>query len=109
MVEIEVTWDKVAKIWWSILWRYILFAGLFGGLFGFIVGFVGGIIRINKATFVSISLFGCSIIALAVSLWVLMKVFRKKNFGDFRIALIVDRVDTTAVENISPVRQFYIN
>lgn len=109
MVEVEVTWSKVTKIWWSILWRYILFAALIGGLFGFIVGVFATIVHMDKTTLGRTCLIGGLLTAFPVSLWVLMKVIRKKNFGDFRIALMTDRIVVDAVEDVSTTRQFYIN
>lgn len=109
MVEVEVTWGKITKIWWSILWRYILFAALIGGVIGFIVGFFGSIAHIDKVTLGRTCLIGGVLVAFPVSLWVLMKVIRKKSFGDFRIALMTDRSVVHEVEDVPTSRHFYIN
>lgn len=109
MVEVEVTWGKVTKIWWSFLWRYILFAALIGGVIGFIVGIFATIVHMDKVTLGRICLIGGLLTAFPVSLWVLMKVIRKKNFGDFRMALMTDRTVVDAVEDVANTRQFYIN
>ena len=109
MVEVEVTWGKVTKIWWSILWRYILFAALIGGVIGFIVGIFATIAHIDKVTLGRTCLIGGLLTAFPVSLWVLMKVIQKKNFGDFRIALMTDKTVVDSEENVPTTRQFYIN
>ena len=38
---IEVTWGRAIKVWWSLIWRAVLFGGLAGMVAG---GVVGGIL-----------------------------------------------------------------
>ena len=39
--SVEVTWERVAKIWWALAWRGVLIGGL--------VGLVVGVITANVA------------------------------------------------------------
>jgi hypothetical protein len=38
---LEVTWARAAKVWWSLIWRAVLFGGLGGMVAG---GIAGGIL-----------------------------------------------------------------
>ena len=35
---LEATWARAAKVWWSFMWRTVIFAALAGGLLGFDAG-----------------------------------------------------------------------
>jgi ABC-type uncharacterized transport system permease subunit len=87
MVEVELTWGRVVKVWWSLLWRGLLLAFLVGAVLGFIIGFVGGVARIDKTIISRLCLMVGALSGIPVGLWVLKKVLQKK-FGDFRIALL---------------------
>lgn len=91
--ELEVTNNRVLKIWWALIWRGILFGALAGALagalVGFIIGFIGGVT--NNPTLVHdaaplFSLLG-AIVGLVVGFYIL-KLILKKKFKGFRIALI---------------------
>ena len=43
MQELEVTWQRVARIWWLIVWRALLGGTLLGAAIGFIIGFIGAL------------------------------------------------------------------
>ena len=89
MVEVEITWGRVVKVWWSLLWRSLLFGVLAGAVLGFVIGFVGGVARIDKAIISRLCLMVGALSGIPVGLWVLKKVLQKR-FGDFRIALLTD-------------------
>jgi hypothetical protein len=97
--ELEVTWKRAIAVWWALCWRGILFAigsafagGVIGGIIGFVVGFVCGTLGIpNETSLVIIKtlIFPVGLVAgIFVAAFVVRLVLRKKNFGDFRIALI---------------------
>ena len=110
-MEVEVTWRRVNRIWWSYLWRIIIvgFVLLFfsmcissavvliivlplkqlglsktvAGNSAFVIGFVFGIIS--------------EIIAAVIALkWTL-----RKDFGEFRIVLVAKKNDKEPYENVT--------
>ena len=51
-MELEATWGRAIKIYWSYLWRNliaILAAMVLGGIVGFIVGFVMAILQADRS------------------------------------------------------------
>jgi hypothetical protein len=86
---VKVTWERALKVWWSLMWRGVLF-GFLGGfavslvlgsamaLIGFSAGTIGGACR------VAVAIIGIPI-GVAVT-----KVVLKKKYSDFRIALIAE-------------------
>lgn len=101
MTEVELTWGRTVKIWWSLVWRYLLLALLFGSLFGFIAGVVRLFDRFDKATSASLFVIMATLMSLTVSLWVVNKVLQKKKFGDFRIVLMSDN---SGVDRVPPTQ-----
>lgn len=87
MSEVEVTWGRVFKVWWSLAWRGILFGFLAGAGAGFVVGFLGamgGMIRENISMY---SMLAGGAVGVPIGLWVVKTVLGKK-FSDFRLALV---------------------
>lgn len=87
MTEVEITWGKVAKVWWSFVWRSILYGLLAGIVPGFIIGLIGAIAHIDKSITLPLCLIAGSLIGISVGLWVTKKVLQNK-YKDFRIALV---------------------
>ncbi len=79
MQEVELTWGRVGKVWWSLVWRGVLFGGLAGFVAGFIVGLLGG-------TPIHVSLAGL-IVGIPIGIWVVKMVFAI-SYSDFRLALV---------------------
>jgi ABC-type antimicrobial peptide transport system permease subunit len=79
MQEVELTWGRAIKVWWSLAWRGLLFGGLAGFVAGMIVGVLGGEpIHGSLAGFV---------MGIPIGMWV-VKIILAKSFSDFRLALI---------------------
>jgi hypothetical protein len=84
---LEVTWGRATRVWWSIMWRAVLFAGIAGGIFGFVAG---GALGAGGASGQAISLivtWGGVLIGVPVGIWVTRLVLRK-SWSDFRIVLV---------------------
>lgn len=83
--EVEVTWSRVALIYWAWMWRSLLLVIAFGTLFGFGIGFIASLINLIdiQPLFAAFGL----IISLIISFIVLKKVLCLR-FRNFRIALI---------------------
>ena len=108
MVEVELTWGRVVKVWWSLLWRGLLFGILVGAVLGFIIGFVGGVARIDKAIISPLCLMFGALSGIPVGLWVVKKVLQKR-FGDFRIALLTEVGCAKTEKDIPATVEFDIN
>jgi hypothetical protein len=89
-MELEVTWKRAVKVWWSYLWRNIIaligaviIGGVIGGIFGFILGMLGASEEIVQLVVTPIGF----IIGIGISI-VPIKMILGKDFGDFRLVLI---------------------
>lgn len=86
MEKIEVTWGATLRVWWSYVWRVMLF----GGILGFILGFIGGVVvgvigkpELGSRVGAVLGYIG----SIPVSIWVLKKILNKK-YKEFSVALI---------------------
>jgi len=89
-MELEATWGRTVKVWWSYLWRSLIamvVAMIIGGVFGFIIGFVMGTLGAEKSTIQLTTAPLGMLIGLAISI-VPMKMILNKDFGEFRLALV---------------------
>jgi hypothetical protein len=84
--ELEVTWQRVARIWWLIVWRAMLGGLLIGVILGFIIGFIEGLIGLSLQT---ISISGAVAGWLGGLPWglVVVRMALRKRYNDFRLAL----------------------
>ena len=87
MTELEVTWDRTLKVWWSLAWRAVLFGFLGGFVIGFVVGFLGGLVGAEKQVVMLLYKMAALIAFIPIGIWV-VKVVLIKRFPGFRIALI---------------------
>jgi len=87
MTEVDITWDKVTKVWWSLMWRGLLFGLLSGFVLGFIIGFVGTLAHVDKSIIQPLCIIAGLLVGIPVGLWVTRNVLKKK-YKDFRIALV---------------------
>jgi hypothetical protein len=83
---IEVTWGRAAKVWWSLMWRGLLFGGLGGGLMGFIIGYVMATVGQTPQQIGVVTTWAGGLVAIPIGIWVVRNVLRK-SWSDFRIAL----------------------
>ena len=83
MQEVEITWGRAIKVWWSIMWR--------GSVYGFIAGFVA-IFTVGEILTVSeLETWGVPISIIAgIPAWMwAVKTVLAKSYSDFRVALLV--------------------
>ena len=93
MIEVEfveVDWMRAVKVWWSLLWRSVLFSFLAGAAIGFIIGFFMGIFKAEQETVKTVSAIAGYIIAIPVGIAVVKHVLSKR-YSDFKIALIKEK------------------
>ncbi len=89
-MELEVTWKRAMKVWWSYLWRSIIamiVAIILSGVFGFIIGFIIGVFGASTQTLQYISVSIGMIMGLIISI-VPIRMILGKDFGEFRLVLL---------------------
>lgn len=82
-----VTWGQATKVWWSFIWRSLLYSFIAGAVLGFIIGAVGGLLGAAERT---ISILGTAVgalVSIPISIWVVRTILRKSWTG-FRVAVI---------------------
>jgi len=86
MEEIEVTWDRAIRIWWSLAWQGVLFSVIAGALAGFILGAILGALGMGESIEKYGQLVGL-LVGIPVGIWV-VKIVLTKQFRSFSIALV---------------------
>jgi hypothetical protein len=84
---IEVTWGRAAKVWWSLLWRTLLFGGLAGMLIGAVFGGVMGAFGTPPQEIAGLTTLLGLAVGIPVGIWVVRNVL-SKSWSDFRIVLV---------------------
>jgi hypothetical protein len=87
---LEVTLGRAAKVWWSMLWRAVLFGGLGGGAAGFVLGAIMGAAGVSLQTISSVTSVIGLVVGIPIGIWVVRNVLRK-SWSDFRIVLVPPR------------------
>ncbi|MGH6801159.1 MAG: hypothetical protein ACRECZ_07070 [Methylocella sp.] len=90
--SIDVTWDRAAKVWWSFMWRWLLFMTMGWGLVGFVIGFgfVMGGRSASRQTVTILEYCAGTVVSIPIGIWVVRHVL-KKSWSDFRIMLVPKR------------------
>jgi len=94
-MELEITWKRAIKVWWSYLWRNLLtiIVGIIiGAIIGGILGFALGAFGLSKETIQTVVTPIGFIIGFAISI-VPMKLILGKDFGEFRLVLVESSTD----------------
>ncbi|KAA8985523.1 hypothetical protein [Halospina sp. K52047b] len=88
-MELDVTWQRVVKVWWAYLWRSLLAmvaAMILGAIVGFVMGLVLGAAGVGPDTIQLITAPIGGVIGLLISI-IPMKLILGKDFGEFRLVL----------------------
>jgi hypothetical protein len=89
-MELDVTWPRAIRIWWSYLWRNVI-AVIVAMLIGAVIGGVlGGVLTVLGASLTTIRIVCFPlgfVIGLVVSVFPL-KMILGKDFGEFRLVLL---------------------
>lgn len=89
MEELEVTWSRAAIIWWSIVWRMMLYSMLAGGLAGFLLGIT--LVALGMPDIVEqVGQLAGMIVGIPIGIWVIKTVLTKE-YRQYRIALVPSR------------------
>ncbi len=95
MNEIDVTWGRAAKVWWSLVWRTILLS-VAAGFVGGIVGSVGAVLGASQEAVSTLTAFTGLGLGVPIGIWV-VKLVLGKDYLDFRLVL-VPRTESTPSE-----------
>ena len=85
--EVEATWNRALKVWWSLAWRAGLYLFLITFFLGFMVGISGGTWTPTHNAVTQV------VVGTPVGIWVIWWVMRNVIYSDFRIAFVA--VDPT--------------
>lgn len=91
-MELEITWSRATRVWWSYLWRNLLAiigAVVIGAIVGGILGFIMGMLGVPQATIQLIVAPISFVIGLGISI-IPLKMILGKDFGEFRLVLIAN-------------------
>ena len=90
MTEVEfvqVTWMHAFKVWWSLLWRGLLFSFLAAVGLGFILGFFMELLKVEPEIIKTVCVTAGYIVSVPIGIAV-TKLVLKKHYSDFKLALI---------------------
>ncbi|GAB3014120.1 hypothetical protein [Bowmanella dokdonensis] len=97
MEEIKVTWKYAVRIWWSWVWRAMLWTFPTALLVGFLMGFILSIAGVSTEPYQPyLQLIG-ALIGIFFGIYA-VKVVMTKRFNGYRIALV--KTDTTETSTI---------
>ena len=93
MQELELTWGRVAWIWWGLFWRWVVFANLIVGAYA---GFVGIILLLlgHRDWASSPWLVNGILVALIPAAIIALKLSLKAKYKKFRLVLIAPPQET---------------
>ncbi len=106
-MELEITWSRAVRVWWSYLWRNliaIVVAMIIGMVIGAIIGFILGAMGVPVRTIqILVAPIGF-VIGLAISI-VPLKMILGKDFGEFRLVLLAKQPQATPPSSAPEVIQ----
>ena len=88
MQKIEVTYSHTLRVWWSYVWRTVLFSAILGAVLGFIGGFIVGFMGRSDMGGLVGGVLGY-LGSIPVSIWVFKKILNKK-YKTFSVALVTE-------------------
>lgn len=89
-MELEATWERATKIWWSYLWKYflaILGCFIIVTILMVIIGFLLALMGVGQAVITFVGTILGFLLFLPASL-IPIKFLLNKNFGNFRLTLV---------------------
>ena len=86
MNNIELTWWRVTKIYWAIIWRTFLFSIIIIFPAAFLFGIISGIFGVTEQTTPYFQLLG-GLAGIPVAIWA-TRTALLKQYSDFRIVFL---------------------
>jgi hypothetical protein len=87
MQELEITWERTARLWWLLAWRGLLGGWILAVALAFLIGEIGAWLGIDFSVAAAIATALSWLAGLAWALFV-VKMAMQKKYKDFRIALV---------------------
>ena len=87
MQELAITWDRVMRVWWLLVWRGLLGGWILAVALAFLIGEAGGRLGFDFPTVAAVATALSWLAGLAWCL-VVVKMALKKNYQEFRLALV---------------------
>ena len=87
MQELEITWERIMRMWWLIAWRGLLGGWILAVVLAFLVGEAGGWLGVDFPTTAAVATVLSWLAGLAWGFFV-VKMALKKNYEGFRLALV---------------------
>lgn len=84
MQELEVTWRRAIKVWWSITWRVVIYSALLGFIISFPLGVGSAALGLAPKMVGMVSQIIGSLCGLVIAVWAVLG----KHYSDFRIILV---------------------
>jgi ABC-type uncharacterized transport system permease subunit len=106
-MELEITWSRAVRVWWSYLWRNliaIVVGLLIGMLIGAVIGFILGAMGVSLRTIQIVVAPIGFVLGLAISV-VPLKMILGKDFGEFRLVLLAKQPQVERPSNAPQVIQ----
>lgn len=85
--SIQVTWMRAFKVWWSWIWRNLLFSVLAAAGVGTVLGFLMGLANVESEIIKNVCIIAGYIVFVPIGVAVTKLVLRK-HYSDFKIALL---------------------
>ena len=92
-MELDVTWKRALRVWWSFLWRNLLCilaalvgGAVVGGALGLVMGFFGASESTIRLTAFPVGM----VLGIGMSL-LPIKLILGKDFGEFRLVLLANK------------------
>jgi hypothetical protein len=86
-MELEVTWGRAIRIWWSLIWRGVLYGGIAGLVAGFITVEIGIALPGPQGPMDTWATVARVVVGISVGMWVVKRVM-KLRYSRFRVALL---------------------
>jgi hypothetical protein len=85
--ELEITWERITRVWWLLVWRGLLGGWILAVALAFLVGEAGGRLGIDFPTVAAVATALSWLAGLAWGLFV-VKMALKKHYKEFRLTLV---------------------
>jgi hypothetical protein len=87
MQELEITWPRILRIWWLMVWRGLIGGVVLGFIIGFVIGFIGAMLGFPEK---EIIIFNVILGLLWGFAWamVVTRMALRKRYADFRLVLV---------------------
>ncbi len=87
MEELEVTWLRSIKVWWSITWRVVIYSLALGFIVSMPLGLAAAALELDVSLARWLTQTAGMLCGFFIAVWVI-KIVLGKHYSDFRIILV---------------------